>query len=161
MDPTSLWYLLAAVLVIVGVAGTILPAIPGVPLVFIGMLLAAWTGDFAHVGAPTLFVLGFLTVLSLIIDFVAGLLGAKRVGASRLALAGAAIGTLIGLFFGFVGVLLGPFLGALIGELLAGGTLRKATGVGIGAWIGFLIGAVAKVGIVFAMLGVFVVAWLV
>ena len=160
MDLHSLWYLVAAILVIVGLIGTVLPALPGVPLVFCGLLLAAWTDGFAHVGVFTLFVLGALTVLALAIDFVAGMLGAKKVGASRYAVIGAALGTLLGLFFGLPGLLLGPFVGALLGELVAGGTLRKATGVGVGAWLGFLVGAVAKLGVCFAMLGIFAFAFL-
>jgi uncharacterized protein YqgC (DUF456 family) len=161
MDPQIAWSLVAAVLILAGIAGTILPAIPGIPLVFCGMLLAAWADHFAHAGAVTLFVLGTLTVLSLIVDFVAGVLGAKRVGASRQAVIGAALGTLVGLFFGIPGLLLGPFAGALAGELLAGGGLRKATGAGVGAWVGFLVGTVAKLGILFAMLGIFAFAFLV
>jgi len=160
MDLHSLWYLVAAILVIVGLIGTVLPALPGVPLVFCGLLLAAWTDGFAHAGVFTLFVLGALTVLALAIDFVAGMLGAKKVGASRYAVIGAALGTLLGLFFGLPGLLLGPFVGALLGELVAGGTLRKATGVGVGAWLGFLVGAVAKLGVCFAMLGIFAFAFL-
>jgi len=160
MDLHSLWYLVAAILVIVSLIGTVLPALPGVPLVFCGLLLAAWTDGFAHVGVFTLFVLGALTVLALAIDFVAGMLGAKKVGASRYAVIGAALGTLLGLFFGLPGLLLGPFVGALLGELVAGGTLRKATGVGVGAWLGFLVGAVAKLGVCFAMLGIFAFAFL-
>ena len=161
MDLHALWYLAAAVLVIVGLVGTVLPALPGVPLVFCGLLLAAWADGFAHAGALTLFVLGVLTVIALAIDFVAGVLGAKKVGASRYAVIGAALGTLLGLFFGLPGLLLGPFVGALVGELVAGGTLRKATGVGAGAWLGFLLGAIAKLAICFAMLGVFALAWFV
>ncbi len=160
MDLHALWYVLAVILVVVGLVGTVLPALPGVPLVFCGLLLAAWTDGFAHVGAFTLFVLGALTVIALGIDFVAGLLGAKKVGASRHAVIGAALGTLLGLFFGLPGLLLGPFVGALVGELVAGGTLRKATGVGVGAWIGFLVGAIAKLAICFAMLGIFAFAFL-
>lgn len=159
LDPNTLWYVLAGVLIVVGFIGTVLPALPGVPLVFIGMLLAAWTDGFRHVGTFTLIVLGVLTVLALIVDFVAGVLGAKRVGASRYAVIGAALGTLAGLFLGLVGLLLGPFIGALIGELVAGGTLRKATDVGIGAWIGFVVGAVLKLGICFTMLGLFAIAF--
>ena len=83
MDPNTLWFALAVVLILVGIAGTVLPALPGVPLVFCGMLLAAWADGFAHVGALTLIVLGALTVIAIGIDFVAGLLGAKKVGASR------------------------------------------------------------------------------
>lgn len=159
LDPHSLWYLLAAVMVVVGLVGTVLPALPGVPLVFGGLLLAAWAGDFQRVGVWTLAALCFLTVLALIVDFVAGLLGAQRVGASRYALIGAALGTVIGLFFGLPGLLLGPFAGALVGELAAGGSLRKAAGVGVGAWIGFVVGAVVKLGVCFAMLGIFAAAY--
>lgn len=153
-------YVIAALLIVVGVAGTILPVLPGVPLVFAGMLLAAWTDGFQHVGAISLIILGLLAVFALIVDFVAGLLGAKRVGASRLALFGAMVGTLVGIFFGIPGLLIGPFAGALFGELIAGSTMRRATDVGVAAWLGFLIGAVFKLALCFAMLGIFTLAWL-
>lgn len=155
------WYALAAMLIVVGLVGTILPILPGVPIVFGGMLLAAWADGFAHVGTRTLVVLGLLTVFTIIVDFVAGILGAKKVGASRYAVIGAVLGTVIGIFFGLPGILLGPFFGALIGELVAGGTLRKATGVGVGAWLGFLVGAVLKLAICFAMLGIFAFAFMI
>ncbi|MCG6117159.1 MAG: DUF456 domain-containing protein [Aquimonas sp.] len=162
MDFTSLLpyllYTLAAAMVLVGVAGTVLPALPGIPLMFAGMLLAAWVGDFSLLGWPTLTVLVVLTVLSVLADLLAGLMGAKRVGASVWALAGAAVGTVVGLFFGLFGLLLGPFVGALLGELIAGGTLRRAAHVGLGTWIGIVIGAVLKVAIAFSMLGVFAFA---
>ena len=161
MDLQLVWYALAAMLIVVGLVGTILPILPGVPIVFGGMLLAAWADGFAHVGTRTLVVLGLLTVLTLIVDFVAGILGAKKVGASRYAAIGAVLGTVIGIFFGLPGILLGPFFGALIGELVAGGTLRKATGVGVGAWLGFLVGAVLKLAICFAMLGIFAFAFMI
>jgi uncharacterized protein YqgC (DUF456 family) len=160
LDPQNLWYLLAACLVVAGIVGTVLPALPGVPLVFAGLLLAAWAAEFRHVGAFTLTVLGALTVFALVVDFLAGVLGAKRVGASRYAVIGAAVGTLVGLFFGLPGLLLGPFAGALVGELAAGGTLHKATEVGVGAWIGFVVGTVVKLGVCFAMLGIFAFAHL-
>jgi uncharacterized protein YqgC (DUF456 family) len=161
MDLHALWYVLAVVLIVVGFVGTIVPALPGVPLVFLGMLVAAWADGFHHVGVWTLIGLGVLTVIAVAVDFLAGLAGAKRVGASRMALIGAAIGTIVGIFFGIPGLLLGPFLGALIGELVAGGTLQRATGVGVGAWIGFLVGTVLKLGVCFAMLGLFALAFIV
>lgn len=161
MDLHALWYVLAVVLIVAGFIGTIVPALPGVPLVFLGMLVAAWADGFQHVGLWTLVGLGVLTVIAVAVDFLAGLAGAKRVGASRMALMGAAIGTVVGIFFGIPGLLLGPFLGALIGELVAGGTLRRATGVGVGAWIGFLVGTVLKLGVCFAMLGLFALAFIV
>lgn len=154
-----LLFVLAGTLILVGLAGTILPALPGVPLVFAGMLLAAWADHFRHVGPAALVVLGALSLLALAIDFAAGLLGAKRVGASSKAIWGAMIGTLAGLFFGLPGIVLGPFLGAVVGELLVGSHLQRAAHVGIGTWLGLLFGTLAKVALCFTMLGVFALAF--
>lgn len=159
MTSQFVFYALAAALILVGLAGTILPALPGVPLVFAGMFIAAWAGDFVHIGWPTLTILGILCILAVLIDFIAGVLGAKKVGASRWALIGAAIGTVVGLFAGIVGLLLGPFIGALLGELIAGSNLRRSTIVGVGAWLGFLFGTLAKIALCFTMLGVFALAF--
>lgn len=164
MDPTALYYLTAALLVLVGLAGTVLPALPGLPLMFAGMLLAAWAGDFQHVGAPTLIVLAILTLVSVAVDFWATAHGAKRVGASRLAMLGAALGTLFGLFLGLPGLLLGPFAGAVAGELLhrrslQADTLGHAAKVGAGTWLGILLGTALKLALAFAMLGLFALAW--
>ena len=157
----TIWFILAAVMIIAGFAGAILPALPGVPLVFGGMLLAAWADHFQHVGVVTLIVLGVLSAIALLIDFVAGMLGAKRVGASPRALWGATLGTLVGLFFGIPGLLLGPFIGALAGELTAGSKVDHATRVGIGTWLGLLFGTLAKVALCFTMLGIFLVAFVI
>ena len=159
MDPTPIYYVLAGLLILVGIAGTVLPALPGLPLVFAGMLLAAWAGNFQEVGWIPLLVLGLLTLLSLGIDFLATSLGAKRVGASKLAVAGAVLGTFAGLFFGPVGLFAGPFVGALGGELIHGREVRKATKVGFGTWLGIVFGIVLKLGLAFAMVGLFVFAW--
>ncbi|HEY5970911.1 MAG TPA: DUF456 domain-containing protein [Pseudoxanthomonas sp.] len=159
MEIQSLYYALAVVLVLVGIAGVILPALPGLPLVFAGMLLAAWAGDFQQIGWITLVVLGLLTLVSMAVDFFATLVGAKRVGASRKALLGAVIGTFAGLFFGPIGLFVGPFVGALLGELWHGRELGQAAKVGIGTWLGILLGTVLKLGLAFAMLGLFAFAW--
>ena len=164
MDTNTLFYLIAILLVLVGIAGTVLPALPGLPLVFAGMLLAAWTGDFQQVGIPMLVVLGLLTLLSMAIDFWATALGAKRVGASRMAIIGAMLGTLGGLVFGPLGLFVGPFVGALGGELLHRRSLLQhdlghAAKVGFGTWFGILFGTALKVGLGFAMLGLFALAW--
>lgn len=161
MEIQSLYYALAVVLVLVGVAGVVLPALPGLPLVFAGMLLAAWAGDFQQIGWVTLLVLGLLTLLSVAVDFFATMVGAKRVGASRKALLGAMLGTFAGLFFGPVGLFTGPFVGALLGELWHGRELGQAAKVGFGTWLGILLGVVLKVGLAFAMLGLFAFAWFV
>ena len=157
----ALLWILALVLVGAGVAGTVLPFLPGVPLVFAGLLLAAWAGGFQAVGWPVLAVLGVLTILSFIVEAVASSLGAKRAGATRLAVIGAALGTLVGVFFGLPGLLLGPFVGAALGQLLARGDVVDAGRVGAGAWIGFLVGSAAKLGLALLMVMIFAVAWFV
>lgn len=161
MDASILWYTAAGLLIVVGLAGAILPALPGVPLVFAGMWLAAWVADYSEIGVWTVALLGVLAGLAMLLDFVAGWLGARRVAASTAALWGAAIGTIVGLFFGLPGLLLGPFIGALAGELRSGGTLGRSTRVGIATWIGLLFGTLAKVALSFTMLGIFVGALLI
>lgn len=156
MEPNA--YLpLAALLVIVGLAGTVLPVIPGIVLVFGGLFMAAWAEGFTRVGAVALTIIGALAVLAFVADFAASLLGAKRVGASPKALFGAAAGGLVGLFMGIPGMLLGPFVGAVLGELWAEGGLRQATKVGLGTWLGLFVAAIAKVVIAFLMIGTFAV----
>jgi hypothetical protein len=155
------YFILAGILILVGLAGAVVPVLPGVPLVFGGMLLAAWADHFQHIGTFTLILLGILAALALLVDFLAGMLGAKRVGASPRALWGASIGMLVGFFFGLPGLLLGPFLGAVAGELSAGGKLDRAARVGLGTWIGLLFGTLAKLALCFTMLGVFAFAFLI
>ena len=159
MDP-NLILALAALLVIIGLAGTVLPVLPGVLLVFGGLFLAAWAEGFARVGAAGLSIIAFLALLAFVADFVASLLGARRVGASPRALLGASLGGIVGVFFGIPGLLLGPFLGAVLGELWARGGIAKAGKVGIGTWIGLLVAAVAKVVIAFAMIATFLAFYL-
>jgi uncharacterized protein YqgC (DUF456 family) len=157
VSQAALW-VLAIVLIAVGVAGTLLPALPGIPLMFAGMLLGAWIDDFTRIGWVTLTVLAVLTVLSVIVDVAASALGARRVGASPRAIWGAAIGTVLGIFFGLAGLILGPFIGAVVGELSVHGRFDAAGRVGVATWLGLLFGAVAKVAIAFSMIGVFVFA---
>ncbi len=154
-------FVLAGLLVLTGLAGSVLPALPGVPLVFGGLLLAAWADDFQHVSWWVLVVLGLLTAMSFAIDFVATALGAKRVGASKLAIVGAMIGTLAGFVLGLPGLIFGPFAGAVAGELLTHGEMQKATRAGFATWIGLIFGTLAKLALIFTMLGVFAFAWFV
>jgi hypothetical protein len=160
MEGSTWLMILAFAMVAIGVAGSILPALPGVPLVFAGLLVAAWAGDFQRVGVVTLAVLGALTVTSLVIDFAATALGAKRVGATKYAILGAALGTAAGVFLGIPGLILGPFVGAVAGELLSHGQLTQAARAGVATWVGLLFGTLAKLALVFAMLGIFLAAWL-
>jgi uncharacterized protein len=159
MDP-NVYLALAALLVVVGVVGTVLPVLPGVLFVFGGLFLAAWAQDFTRVGAVGLAIIGVLGLLALAADFVASMLGAKRVGASPKALAGAALGGFVGIFLGLPGILLGPFVGAVLGELWARGGFAQATKVGIGTWLGLLFAAVAKLALAFLMIGTFFASYL-
>lgn len=155
----ALW-VIAVILIVVGVVGTVLPALPGAILVFAGVALAAWIDNFARISGWTLGVLGALTVIAWVIDYVAAAAGAKRVGASREAIIGAAIGTVLGIFTGLVGLVFMPLVGAAVGELIARGDLVRAGKVGVATWIGMVIGTIAKVAIVFVMVGVFLGALL-
>lgn len=157
MTVTLLW-IAAIALIVVGLAGTVLPALPGTAFVLGGIVLAAWIDDFTRVGLGTLAVVAALAVAAWVLDYAAGLLGARRAGASRQALVGAALGTVAGLLMGVVGVLFMPLVGAAIGEYLARRDERKALRVGIATWLGILAGLLAKVALAFAMIGVFVVA---
>ena len=153
----ALWTL-AAVLVGIGLVGLLLPALPGSPLLFAGLLLAAWMENFEHVGAGTLTLLGVIVVLTYVVDFGAGALGARQFGASRSAVIGAAIGAVVGIFFGLPGILLGPFVGAVVGELAAARELREAGVAGVGASIGLIVGAALKLALGFSMLAIYLTA---
>ena len=155
----ALW-ILAAVMIVVGIAGTVLPALPGVALVFAGMLLAAWIDEFARIPGYVVAILGVLTAIAMAVDVAAGFLGAKKAGASRLSIAGAAIGSVAGLFTGFVGLLFLPLAGAAIGEYLEQRDVKRAGRVGLATWIGMIVGTAVKVAVVFTMLGVFIGALL-
>lgn len=164
----TIWlWLLVALLLLAGLAGTILPALPGTPLIFIGLLVAAWIDGFQKVGWFPLTILGLLTLLSFIVDLVATSLGAKRVGASKEAIIGATIGTFAGLLFGFIGIFVAPFIGAVAGELIAqrrksqSADQRQALKAGLATWLGILLGTVTKLALAFTMIGIFVIAYLI
>lgn len=156
MDWTILWWLLAVLIVVAGLAGTMVPALPGIPLIFLGLLVGAWIGNFETVGWTTIGVFGALTVLAWIVDFLAGAAGARYLGASSRAFWGATIGAIAGIFFGLAGILLGPFIGASLGELSGGSDMLQSGRAGIGAWIGMVVATAVKLAIAFLMIGLFV-----
>ena len=149
---------LAVVMVIIGLIGVVMPALPGHMLILAGLVVGAWANGFTRVGVWTLVVLGVIALASYGVDFVAVALGAKRLGASPRAMTGAALGTVAGLFFGLPGVIVGPFVGAVIGELTTNRDFAKAGKAGVAAWIGFAIGTAVKVALAFLMIGIFLVA---
>ena len=149
------------VLLALGLAGIILPVLPGTALIFGGILLGAWIDDFTNVSTWTVAIAAVLTVISLIADYVAAALGAKRVGASRQAVIGAVLGTLLGIFSGLWGLIFMPLVGAAVGEYMALRNLQRAGQVGLATWIGLLLGTAVKIAIAFTMLGMFVAALLI
>lgn len=154
MSPAG-WWVIALLLMLIGVIGSFLPGVPGVVLVFGGMLLGAWVDGFRRIGWVTLAILGLLAGLALLGDMLGGVMGAKRVGASRAALLGAAVGGVVGIFFGLAGALVGPFVGAAVGQLLSGGHMGQAARVGVGTWVGLTLSLVFRLIVVFTMLAVF------
>lgn len=161
MDSVILLWMLALILVLIGFAGLVLPALPGIPLIYAGLFVAAWAEDFTYISWITLLILGLLALVSYGIDFAATAMGVKKFGASPRALWGAALGTLIGIFFGLPGLLIGPFAGALIAELSHKNDMQAATRAGFGATLGLLFGTVLKIALAFTMVGMFVIARLV
>jgi uncharacterized protein len=158
---TPLFWVLSLMLVGVGMAGILVPGLPGTPLVFAGLLLAAWADGFQSVGTGTIILLAVMTALAFGVDFISSSLGAKRAGASREAVIGAALGTLVGIFFGFLGIVFGPFIGAVIGEFLARRNLKQAGRAGAATWLGFIFGIGVKLVLAFAMVGIFIIAYIV
>jgi hypothetical protein len=156
---TALW-IIAILMIVVGVAGTVLPALPGVVLVFAGIVLAAWIDGFTVISGWTVAVLAVLTVVGFAIDYIAQMISAQRAGASPLGIAGAAVGTIAGIFTGLVGLLFMPLVGAAIGEFIAHRDALRAGRVGVATWVGLLVGTVLKLAIVFTMTGIFVAALL-
>jgi uncharacterized protein len=159
------WQIIVAILlVVVGVAGTILPMLPGVPLVFAGLLLAAWHGGFDQVSILTMVIIGVIAMLAWAVDFVASIATAKKVGASKYALWGAGIGAVLGIAGGIVGLIIGPAIGAIVGELIAHkNTSKEATSkvttVGIAAGLGFVLALAIKIVLALTMLAVFAYAY--
>ncbi|KFL37784.1 DUF456 domain-containing protein [Arenimonas donghaensis] len=161
MDTQTIWFIVAGALIVIGLLGTILPVLPGLPVMFAGMWLAAWADGYQRIGAGVLVVLGILVALSIVTDLLASLLGARRAGASNKGLWGAGIGGFLGIFFGLPGLLAGPLLGATAGEMAHGRAWRDASRIGVGTWIGLLVGAILKVVLALAMLVLFAGALLV
>ena len=151
----------AIILVGVGVVGIVLPAMPGTILIFAGLLVGAWADNFMRVGPLMLSLIAIIGIATYGVDFVASALGAKHLGASKRAMAGAALGTVLGLFLGLPGIIAGPFLGAIAGELTVHRDWKRVGKAGLAAWIGFVIGTGVKVALAFLMIGLFAAAFVI
>jgi uncharacterized protein YqgC (DUF456 family) len=155
---TVLLWVAGIILTGIGLAGVVLPALPGTMLILAGLVLAAWADGFTRVGIGTLIVIGLIGAASYGVDFVAAAVGAKRIGASKRAMVGAGLGTLLGLPLGIPGLIFGPLVGAIAGELSANRDWRRAGKVGLAAWIGFAIGTAVKIAMAISMIAIFLAA---
>jgi len=140
-----LLYALGALALAAGLAGLVLPVLPGAPLLLAGVLLLAWAGHFAVVGWGTVVAAAAVSVLILAVDWAAGVLGARAFGASPWAMVGALAGALIGLFLGIPGVILGPVAGSIALEYWKDPNFERAAKAGIGVLLGFVVGTAVKV----------------
>jgi uncharacterized protein YqgC (DUF456 family) len=154
-EQSIILFVIGGLLALTGLVGMLLPVLPGAPLLFLGLLCAAWAEDFQYVGVWTLVALALMAALTYLVEFLGSVFGASRFGGSRRAMAGAAIGGILGLPLGLPGILLGPFVGAVVGELSLQRSLDQATRAGIGTVIGMAIGVAGKFAIGVAMVGIF------
>lgn len=154
-DQSLVLWILSAILTFTGLAGLLLPLVPGAPLLFLGLLLGAWAEGFRYIGLWTLLALAGMAALTYVVEFAASILGVKKYGGSRRAMVGAAVGGIVGIFLGFPGILLGPFVGAVIGELSLQRSLDEASRAGFGTVVGLAIGVAGKLAIGITMIGIF------
>jgi uncharacterized protein len=149
----------AAIIILVGLVGAIVPVFPGIPLIFAGIWLIAGVDGYRHLGLGWLLGIAAVAAVGLVVDLLGGALGAKRVGASPQAVWGALIGTVIGLFFGIPGLLFGPFFGAVFGELSAGNSVLRSAHAGLSAWVGLIFGTIIKLVSSLMMVALFGAGW--
>ena len=142
---------LAIILMVGGIAGCVLPILPGAPLAYAGLLLLHFTG-LAHFSTAQLIVWLIVVVVLQVVDYITPLMGSKYSGGTSFGNRGCVAGTLLGLFFMPWGIILGPFLGAVAGEMMGGSDFPHAVRAGIGTLIGFLLGTLLKVIVCFYFL---------
>ena len=148
-------YALVALLFIVGLVGSVMPALPGVVLILAGAVVHAVATGFDPIGPGRLAILALLMAVAYALDYAAGALGVKRFGGSGWAVTGAVVGALVGLFFGLPGLLLGPLVGSLAAEYAYTRQLSTSARAAFGTVVGLLVGAVAKIGLALAMIALF------
>lgn len=154
-DQSLILWIFSAICTVIGLSGLLLPVVPGAPILFLGLLLGAWAEEFRYVGVWPLLIFAGMAALTYIVEFAASILGVKRFGGSRRAMAGAVLGGIVGIFLGVPGILLGPFVGAVIGELSLQRSLDQAGRAGFGTVVGLALGVAGKLAIGIAMIGLF------
>lgn len=152
-------YALAVLVILAGMVGTVLPFVPGVPLIFLGILVFEIVAKFTHLSIFFIVALSLMTVISLLTDYFSGLIGAKFSGAGLAGIFGAILGTIFGVsLFGFWGIFLGPAFFVLIFEFLAKRSIKKSAKAASYTFLSSVIGAIINVLLGFAMVAIFVLS---
>lgn len=144
--------IIAIILFIVGLLGTVLPILPGAILIYAGMLIYGFMTGFATLDFTFFLIQGLVFAFIFVVDYWATAAGTRRFGGSKQAGWGAAIGMIVGIFFGPLGIVIGPFLGAVGAELLRKTELSLAIRVGFGTLVGLLGGTIIKLGVEILMI---------
>ena len=139
-----LFFIIAFVLIVLGIVGCIVPMLPGTPLSYAGILLLHFTNQ-VQFTTTQLIVWLIVVIILQVLDYITPMLGSKYSGGTTYGNRGCIAGTIVGLFFMPWGIIMGPFLGAVIGEMLGGRDLVHALKAGIGSMIGFVLGTLLKV----------------
>lgn len=140
-----------------GLIGIIIPIIPSTPLIWLGIFIYAIFNGFENITWVLLLIFAALTILSLVLDYFGGIIGAKKFGATKWGVIGSVIGAVVGIFAGgIIGMIIGPFLGAVLFELLFGKDFKTAFKSGVGTIVGFLGGAISKLVISVIMISIFI-----
>jgi uncharacterized protein YqgC (DUF456 family) len=140
--------IIGAILILLGLLGSVLPVLPGPPLSFIGLFLFALVRNFSPPLTPTLIIIMLIiSIVVTIADYFIPLIGAKKYGTSKWGIYGSVAGMIIGAFFSPFGVLLGAFIGAVLVEWIVSRKEKQALRAGWGIFIGSLLGTILKLGV--------------
>src|SRR3989344_3639537 len=152
------WTILSGLLILIGMAGTVLPLLPGPPVSLAGLILYGFVTDFEKVGITGIIVFSSLTLLTILFDIFGPALAAKGYKSTGYGASGALLGAIFGVVvLGPLGAFLGPFLGAFIGEMMAPKAhVENALRSAWGAFVGLLIGTMFKLAVTLAMLVYFI-----
>lgn len=146
-----LWIILGIILCIGGIAGSLLPLLPGPPIAYVGMLLQLFR-DPDPFTTRTLLIFAGVVVVSLVLDYLIPIWGTKKFGGTRYGAWGCTLGFLAAFWLGPWGVIIGPFVGAFLGELIGGKESHKSLKAAFGSFVGFLLGSFLKIVVCFYML---------
>jgi uncharacterized protein YqgC (DUF456 family) len=150
-------FIIVLLIMLGGLSGIVLPIIPSTPLILLGIVIYAACDGFESISWLLLLIFAILTIISVILDYFGGIIGAKKFGATKWGMIGSIIGGIAGFFAGgIVGLIFGPFFGAVLLELIFDKDLKGAFKSGVGTLVGFIGGAITKLAIGVIMIGIFI-----